>query len=39
MTGEAAGAAVCLAIDNNQPVQEISYDQLKEAIDFNFKMK
>jgi hypothetical protein len=34
MMGEAAGAAACLAIDNDDHVQEVDYDKLVEAIDY-----
>jgi hypothetical protein len=34
MLGEAVGAAACLAIDNDDHVQEVDYDKLVEAIDY-----
>lgn len=34
MMGEAAGAAASLAIENDNPVQNVDYDRLVEAIDY-----
>jgi len=37
MLGEAAGAAASLAIDNEESVQEVDYEELKELIDFKME--